>query len=216
MAEEPTTASTGHSWEQRYQKDDTPWDARRPEPQLVEEVLRVEVSASLVLDLGCGTGDNTIAMTSHGHRVVGLDLSPSALATAHLRARQTGCSQASFVCADLLRPLPIAELVGFVIDRGCWHLFDHEQRSELASHVAEVLVSGGFWIMLCGNADEQRAEGEEGPPQLTAEQVVAPIEPYFEVQRLEQRQFTGSGGQPTHLAWKAILRRRSHNQTPSG
>jgi len=63
---------------------------------------------------------------------------------------------------------------------------------------------------------EQRAEGEEGPPQLTAEQVVAPIEPYFEVQRLEQRQFTGSGGQPTHLAWKAILRRRSHNQTPSG
>ena len=44
-----------------------------------------------ILDLGCGTGENIIALTKHGaDRVVGMDVSPELIALAEQRIKRTG------------------------------------------------------------------------------------------------------------------------------
>ena len=196
-------------WEERYRTGDQPWDARRPEPQLVEPVMTLDWPASLAVDLGCGTGDNAMALAERGHDVIGLDISETAIATARQRAETSGLNRVRFTCCDVLQPWPIEHPAGLVLDRGCYHVFDESDRATLAERVANVLAPDGYWIMLCGNADEQRGEDEAGPPQLTAGQVIGPVEHHFIVERLEQARFTGSDGHPTHLAWHVTLYRRS-------
>lgn len=64
-------------------------------------------------------------------------------------------------------------------------------------------------LILCGNADEPRAEGVEGPPQLTADEVVRPLVGRFELHRLGALPVHRLRGAPTHLAWRAMLQRRT-------
>jgi SAM-dependent methyltransferase len=198
-------------WEQRYREGDIPWDKRCPESQLIEAALELDWPAPLALDLGCGTGDNAMALAERSYEAIGLDVSGTAIAIAKQRATDAGLDRAKFICCDVLQPLPVERPAGLVIDRGCYHVFEETDRVKLAERVAGVLAPDGYWIMLCGNADEQRGEGQEGPPQLTAGQVIGPVEHHFIVERLEQARFTGSDGHPTHLAWRVVLRRRPAN-----
>jgi SAM-dependent methyltransferase len=54
-----------------------------------------------VLDLGCGTGRQALALASRGTTVVGLDVSDAALAEARKAAAQAGLSNVRFVCGRL-------------------------------------------------------------------------------------------------------------------
>lgn len=79
-------------------------DVRR-EVDFIEESLGVE-KQGVILDLACGRGEHAIELASRGYNVVGLDLSPVALAVAHenLRARAAeGAMEAkpSFMRTDM-------------------------------------------------------------------------------------------------------------------
>lgn len=196
-------------WDERYQHGDLPWDTRRAEPRLTEVVESLTPPTRLAMDLGCGTGDNAMHLAKGGFDVVGVDLSSTAITTAKARAAEAGLSTIRFEAGSVLDPLPVeAGSVGLVTDRGCFHTLSVADQPTYAGRVAEAMAGGGWWVMLCGNADEPRAEGEEGPPQMTAARIVSAVESRFEVVRLEHCSFTGHDGQPTHLAWRAILRRR--------
>src|SRR5688572_17447911 len=71
----------------------------------VERVLTAEVGAvgdRAVLDVGCGTGDTTVAVArsvTEGGRCIGVDVSEAMVAAARERAERAG-SAASFVVAD--------------------------------------------------------------------------------------------------------------------
>lgn len=196
-------------WEQRYREGDLPWDARQPEPRLTELAATLERPAPLALDLGCGAGDNTFWLAQDGQPALGIDVAPTAIAIAQARAKERHETSARFVCASVLDPLPVRPAgAGLALDRGCFHVLDESDRPRLARRVAEALVAGGWWLILCGNVDEPRPEGEQGPPQLTARQVIDPVEPWFEVHSLERTRFSGSDARPTHLAWRALLCRR--------
>jgi len=184
--------------------------AGRPEPRLTEVAASFTPPTRLALDLGCGHGDNTRWLAERGYRGLGLDVSPTAISQARHKATDAGLTAAEFACESVLAPLPVAPAsAGLAIDRGCFHVLGAADRPSYVHHVAEALAPGGWWLFLCGNADEPRAEGEEGPPQLTADEVVRPLIECFELHRMERCRFTGSDGQPTHLAWRALLQRRA-------
>ena len=193
-------------WENRYREGDVPWDAGRPEPRITELVEGLAAPARLALDLGCGTGENTAWLAESGWCALGLDVAGAGLA----EARRRHAGRAAFARADVRRPLPVSPgSAGIAIDRGCFHVLGPLDRHAFARHVAEAMAPGGWWVLLCGNADEARAAGEEGPPQLGAGAVVAPVEPFFALHRLEAARFTGADGRATHLAWRSVWRRRA-------
>ncbi len=73
------------SWEDAY-KTTPPWDIGRPQPAFVELVHAGELTKGLVLDIGCGTGENALYLAENGFSVVGIDLSNRAIAAAKEKA----------------------------------------------------------------------------------------------------------------------------------
>jgi SAM-dependent methyltransferase len=196
-------------WDRRYREDDLPWDVRRPEPRLIELIEQLDPPSRIALDLGCGTGDNAMELARRRFTAVGVDVAGRAVELARRRAEEGGLDNVRFECASVLEPLPVTpETAGVAVDRGCFHTLGEADRQTYARRVSEALAPGGWWLLLSGNADEDRAEGEEGPPQMAAMDVVQAVEPAFQIHRLERSRFTGSEGQPGALAWRGVFQRR--------
>ena len=61
-------------WDERYLRDDLPWDTGCPDTYLMRMIARWPVCRGTVLEIGCGTGTNSIWMARQGFDVIGLDL----------------------------------------------------------------------------------------------------------------------------------------------
>lgn len=204
----PETRSADH-WDARYRSGELPWDTRRAEPRLTEVVAELDPPTRAAVDLGCGTGDNAMWLADQGYEALGVDIAPTAVAQAERRAKQAGLANVRFETASVLEGLPIASgSVGLAIDRGCLHTIAEADRARYVERLAGALAGGGLWLALCGSADEARAEGEEGPPRLSAAELVDAVESRFEVVKLERSSFTGADGRATHIAWRGLFRRR--------
>ena len=47
-------------FKKRYESDDTPWDIGKTDFNLIQTVTTVAIEPCKALDIGCGTGDNSI------------------------------------------------------------------------------------------------------------------------------------------------------------
>jgi SAM-dependent methyltransferase len=192
-------------FEERYKTGDTPWNHDAPDVNLVDMVAQWPIPTCNALDIGCGTGDNAIWLAQQQFVVTGCDFSQTAVETAIQKASRAGVD-CTFLAADFLENGISDSPFGFVFDRGCFHSVDADtERMQFVENVSTHLEAGGLWLTLVGNADEP--EREVGPPQLTAKELVAAVEPYFEIVSLVASHF-GSDQPDPPKAWVGLLRKR--------
>ena len=192
-------------YQKRYQSGDTPWDVGQADFNLIETVTQHPVAACKALDIGCGTGDNSIWLARNGFEVVGTDVSETALEKAKEKAAQAGVA-CCFLTADFFTNDIDGIPFGFLFDRGCFHSFGSEdERGRFAHKAALCLEDAGLWLTIVGNADEDR-QGP-GPPQRTARDIVLAVEPLFEILSLQSTRFGSNHPRPPR-AWRCLLRKR--------
>ena len=195
----------GNRFEERYRKDDTPWDHGAPDTNLIDMVAQRPIPKCKVLDIGCGTGDNAIWLSRQHFTATGCDLSRTAIEKAKGKAAMSNVDCA-FIVADFLKDRIPGSPFGFVFDRGCLHSVDTaDERRRFAENVASHLEEEGLWLSLVGNADGQVRE--IGPPKLTAVELVAAVEPCFEIISLAAGYF-GSDQSDPPKAWVCLMRKR--------
>lgn len=207
----------GINWEQLYQARFTPWDVKRPDSHLVAVVQKTPIRPCRALELGCGTGTNAIWLARQGFDVTAMDLSATALEQARTKEGAHACA---FVLADFFDdPLPGTEF-GFVFDLGCLHGFSNgEHRDMLARRIAHCLREGGFWLNISSSLDGQAV----CPSRLSAGQITAAVEPYFEILSLtathldnlsaEDKQAMGlEPDLPAPCAFCTLMRKRAPEQ----
>jgi hypothetical protein len=98
--------------------------------------------SGLALDVGCGLGTEAAHLHRLGWRVIGVDLSPVALAGATRRNHGPGYLQ-----ADLLR-LPLrSSAFDACLDRGCFHYLPARYRPGYAAELRRVLRPGGKLLL---------------------------------------------------------------------
>jgi SAM-dependent methyltransferase len=157
------------------------------------------------LDIGCGTGDNSIWLAQNSFQVTGVDISEVAIQKAIEKALKADV-KCTFMVIDFLKQAIEGAPFGFVFDRGCFHsLNSDEERNSFAENVAAHLGEDGLWLSLIGNADAQR-QGP-GPPQRTARDIVNAVEPHFEILSLISGYF-GSNHPSPPRAWVCLMRKR--------
>lgn len=192
-------------YKERYKSGDTPWDIGKPDFNLIEVVTQKPIPICKALDVGCGTGDNSIWLSQRGFQVIGTDTSDIALGKSKEKAAQAS-AQCTFVLADFLTSKIEGAPFGFVFDRGCFHtLSSADERRRFAQNVAAHLEEAGLWLTIVGNADEHRQI--PGPPQRTAADIVAAVEPYFEILSLTTGHF-GSNRPTPPRAWRCLMQKR--------
>ena len=192
-------------YKKRYKSGDTPWDVGQPDFNLIDTVTGTPIPGGKALDVGCGSGDNSIWLARNGFEVTGTDVSDVALGKAREKASQAKV-ECNFILVDFLRNTIEGRPFGFIFDRGCFHSFNSEEdRSRFAQNAADHLEASGLWLTIAGNADEDRRG--PGSPQRTAGDIVLAVEPYFEILSLRTSHFTSNRSNPPR-AWRCLMRKR--------
>jgi len=197
--------STEEHYKKRYKAGDTPWDIGKPDFNLIQTVTTMAIMPCKALDIGCGTGDNSIWLSQKSFAVIGIDTSETAIQKAIEEASKTNV-KCTFIMIDFLTNKIEEAPFGFAFDRGCFHSLNSvEERKCFAENVAAHLEKDGLWLSIVGNADEQR--NYPGPPQRTAKDIVNSVEPYFEVLSLVSSHFGSNRPNPPR-AWVCLMRKR--------
>jgi SAM-dependent methyltransferase len=94
--------------------------------------------AGRALDLGCGTGRNSVYLARHGWDVTGIDLSGYAIARARSRAAAAGV-HVRCIRADITRPGTPVIGGGYtlLVDFGCYHSIPLGRRDAYAAAVTK-------------------------------------------------------------------------------
>ncbi|KAF1085286.1 putative S-adenosyl-L-methionine-dependent methyltransferase TehB [Sporotomaculum syntrophicum] len=192
-------------YKKRYKTGDTPWDIGKPDFNLIQTVSTMAITPCKTLDIGCGTGDNSIWLAQNSFDVIGIDTSETAIQNAVEKASKANL-KCTFIMLDFLTNKIDGAPFGFAFDRGCFHsLNTDEARKSFAENVAAHLENYGLWLSIIGNADEQR--DRPGPPQLAARDIVNAVESHFEILSLVSSYF-GSNSPTPPRAWVCLMRKR--------
>ncbi|MFX0578626.1 class I SAM-dependent methyltransferase [Nocardia nepalensis] len=130
-------------WNSAYDNGSAPWVIGEPQPAVLELIEHGWIRGA-VLDVGCGAGEHTIRLTELGYDVLGVDLSPSAIAYARANAKEHGVV-ARFEVADALE-LGDEPRYDTIVDSALFHVFayDNGDPSDYVRSLRRVLKPGGL------------------------------------------------------------------------
>src|SRR5215471_15554440 len=149
------------------------WERSRPPSDLVELVEgQSPLPPGRALDLGCGTGTDSVYLAQHGWDVTGVDMVAGALARARRRAAAAGVSPRYLEGdATRLRDLGVGDGFDLVLDFGCFHTLPEDRRDPYVQGVTDAAADGAT-LLLYGFAN---------PPRL------APMRAEFTPEEVRQR-----------------------------
>jgi SAM-dependent methyltransferase len=124
------------------------WERRTPPSDLIELIEGPNaMPPGRVLDLGCGTGTDSIYLAQHGWDVTGIDMVPEARAIARRRAVAAGV-QVQFILGDVTRvPELVQGTFNLLFDFGCFHTLPADQRAAYVDSVSAAAAPGGTFLL---------------------------------------------------------------------
>ncbi len=189
----------------RYIEGHTPWVHEKPDFNLIEMVDNWPIHPCKTLDMGCGTGTESIWLAQQGFDVTALDGSPIAIEKAKLAAQEAQ-AKCHFEIRDFVsEEIPQAPF-DFIFDRGFFHSFDTDaDRKIVAKKVSSLLTERGLWLTLMANADAPPRES--GPPPRSARNIMDAIEADFKLLSLNVSYFGNDQESPPKI-WVCLMRKR--------
>lgn len=148
----------------------TVWQRPTPPHELVALVEGPSaLSPGQALDLGCGTGTDTIYLATHGWDVTAVDMVPKALAIARRNAAAAGVAP-RFIEGDVthLPDLGVGEGYTLVVDFGCFHTLPEDRRPAYVTSVSQVAAPGATLLLYGFSRPPKAAPMHAG---LTVEEV---------------------------------------------
>ena len=152
----------GSVWENEYQnpqlitKDDEPQKDILRFFRFLKKEEGVELENLAVLDLGSGTGRNANYLAKLGNKVIGLEISPTAINLAKSRAKSIKI-EVNYQLHDIGSEYPFNnETFDLVLDVTSSNSLNGKERDIYLSEVLRVLKKGGYFFVkgLCKDGDK--------------------------------------------------------------
>jgi SAM-dependent methyltransferase len=186
-----------------------PWDIGRASADLKQTVENGTLRPCRVVELGCGTGNDSIYLASRGFDVTAIDIAPSAISQAEKKAKAAGV-KVRWLHADVLDP-PKLEPFDLIYDRGCYHGVRRQNAAGYVATLRRLSRPGTQVLILAGNANEPPPHS--GPPRVREADIRADFGPGFEFQWLRETHFdTTEPNRKGALAWSILLRRKAEER----
>ena len=133
-----------------YRLGFVPWDGH-PLAKSLQDLIEGDgaLTPGTALDLGCGTGDNTIYLAKQGWQVTGVDFVAKAVEKARAKAEANKVA-VNFARADVTRlsSESIGSDFGLIVDNGCLHGMSDADRDAYVREVTAVAAPGAR-LLLC-------------------------------------------------------------------
>lgn len=182
----------------RYLRGRAPWDTGVTPPEVVHLVEHRRIPPGRALDLGCGTGTNSIYLAQHGWEVVGVDFSGVAILRARRRARRAGVD-VRFYHADVTDLSFLHGRFDLALDIGCLHGVPPDRRKGYAEGLVRLIRPGGFYLLyaFCPRQDRPVPRG------IAPDEIRSLLEPAFTIERVD----LGEDPSGPRAAWYWMRRR---------
>jgi len=154
----------GNVWEREYKNPK--FVTKKDEPQadtlrffrFLKKEKKVKLENLDVLDLGCGTGRNSNYLASSGNKVIGIDISKTALEIAHARADESRLGHlVSYQLADIGEPYNIFDnSIDIILDVTSSNSLNEKGREIYLEESYRILKENGYFFVraLCKDGDK--------------------------------------------------------------
>jgi SAM-dependent methyltransferase len=203
MAEAQSNRDLVAEFESSY-ADRPPWDIGRPQRPFAHLAQTGRLRGS-VLDVGCGTGEHVIMAASAGCLATGVDIAPTAIRLAELKAVERSIS-ARFVVGDVRDAHTLTALGEFdvVLDCGLFHVFGDDDRVPFVASLAAATKVGGTYFMLCFSDEEPPGWG---PRRITQHEIRQAFNDGWAVESIEPADIEVTLRAEPVRSWLATIRR---------
>jgi SAM-dependent methyltransferase len=157
-----------------------PWNIGEPQPELAA-LMAAGKFRSDVLDAGCGFAELSLALAAQGYTVVGVDLTPTAIAAATKAAAERGLSTASFIQADITSFSGYDGRFSTVVDSTLFHSLPVEGRDGYLRSVHRAAAPGAGYYVLVFAKGAFPAEWETKPNEVDEDELRAAVSKYWEI-----------------------------------
>ncbi|MBI4810294.1 MAG: class I SAM-dependent methyltransferase [Ignavibacteriales bacterium] len=179
------------------------WEIGRPQREIIDLELADSIHGR-VLDVGCGTGENTLYLVKQGYEVIGVDIAVAAIDRARKKALNRGIN-ALFLVHDALNLQQLGLKFDTVIDSGLFHVFSDSARLKYVVSIASVLRSGETLFMMCFS--EHEPEGW-GPRRITQKEILETFGEHFQIVNIRRAKFETNRSPNGVYAWLTIMTKR--------
>jgi methyl halide transferase len=202
---QPTTPKyrTNADWDAAYRQGTPPWDVGQPHAELVRVLDEYQLRPQTVLDVGCGTGADAVLLARRRFDVTAVDCSPIALERARLRAEQQD-ALIRFVLADVFEFARSAGKFALVHDAGLYHAVRQTNLDQYLDMLWRVTQPGSYYFCLAGAPS---AAADEGPPQVTEDEIHNELGRLFEFVHLRPTRLESLTEKIGYLGWSCLMRR---------
>src|ERR1700761_2422107 len=175
-------------WDSAYREEgrfegSPPWNIGGPRPELAA-LAAAGKFRSEVLDAGCGFAELSLALAAEGYTVVGVDLTPTAVAAATKAAADRGLTTASFEQADITSFTGYDGRFSTVVDSTLFHSLPVASRDGYLSSVHRAAAPGARYYVLVFAKGAFPAEMQEGPNQVDEDELRAAVGKYWVIDEI--------------------------------
>lgn len=124
-----------------------PWSIGEPQPELAA-LYRAGRFRAPVLDAGCGHAELSLTLAADGLTVLGVDLSPTAIAEARAAAERRGLTTVTFECADITEFSGHDGEFNTVVDSTLFHSLPVEGRDPYLRAIHRAAAPGASLFVL--------------------------------------------------------------------
>ncbi|RDJ32251.1 MAG: class I SAM-dependent methyltransferase [Crenarchaeota archaeon] len=194
------------SWDAYYKENEIkkmPWYEEELDADLAEEIKNQRLSRGRFLDLGTGPGTQAAQLAKLGFEVVGTDISDNAIN----KAKETS-KEAKFFVDDFLHSRLPDHSFDYVLDRGCYHIFDQFQRRDYMREIRRIMRDGSILFLKVMSKDEKDLPQDEGPYRFSKNDIINAFENGFEINSIKPTVYYGTLD-PLPKALFAVMTKRA-------
>jgi SAM-dependent methyltransferase len=167
--------------EQAHFEGPPPWNIGEPQPELAALVAAGKFRSD-VLDAGCGVAELSLALAAQGYTVVGVDLTPTAVAAATKAAQERGLTAASFEQADITSFGGHDGRFSTIVDSTLFHSLPVEGRDGYLRAIHRAAAPAAALYMLVFTTDALPADSPCPIPNLvTQEELREAVSRYWHI-----------------------------------